>query len=114
MEQMYEKIMNEVGIMLEQSQVEEAIGDASTDLQAVLDELEWMPDMLGGVYDGKEYAVTEKEEISEDQARILLTYNIMIQHDLAKMAYKIQKSAGLILLAPVFGVFFLLPSDHIM
>ena len=114
MQTLAEQLKKEVGIMIEQSQVQAAIEDAGTDLHAVLDELEWMPDLLGGVYDGKEYAVKEKEALSDDQKRLLLTYNIMIQHDLAKIAYKIQQSAGLILLAPVFGVFFLLPSDHIM
>ena len=47
-----------------------------------------MPAMLGGVK-------TEAHEPSDDQARILLTYNIMIQHDLAKMSYKIQNSNSL-------------------
>ena len=88
MAQMYKKIMEDVGIAIENSQVVEAIGDAQIELQAVMDELQWMPAMLGGVK-------AEAHEPSDDQARILLTYNIMIQHDLAKMSYKIQNSTSL-------------------
>eukprot|EP00435_Cladocopium_sp_Y103_P047648 s332_g14.t1 len=51
-----------------------------------MDELQWMPNMLGGVGD-------EARSPSENQTRLLLTYNIMIQHDIAKMSYKIQNSA---------------------
>ena len=95
MEKMYKKIMEEVGIAIDSSQAQAAISDIKLELAAVMDELQWMPDMLGGVG-------SEAKTPSEDQARILLTYNIMIQHDLAKMSYKIQNSAGLMLSVLVF------------
>ena len=93
MNRMYRKIMKEVGIALEQKQMETEIGDASTDLQAVMEELQWMPAMLGGL---------KAEGPTPDQKRILLTYNIMIQHDIAKISARIQSSAGLMFFAPVF------------
>ena len=92
MNRMYRQIMEEVGIAIDSSHAQAAISDIKLELAAVMDELQWMPDMLGGVGE-------EAKTPSEDQARILLTYNIMIQHDLAKMTYKIQNSAGLMLLA---------------
>lgn len=95
MNRMYRQIMDEVGIAIDSSQAQQAIGDIKLELQAVMDELQWMPDMLGGVN-------KEAKPPSEDQARILLTYNIMIQHDLAKMSYKIQNSTSLMLLARFF------------
>eukprot|EP00435_Cladocopium_sp_Y103_P050666 s332_g15.t1 len=46
---LYRKIMEDVGISIEHSQVKEAIGNAKAELEAVMDELQWMPNMLGGV-----------------------------------------------------------------
>eukprot|EP00435_Cladocopium_sp_Y103_P015440 s209_g3.t1 len=87
---LYKQIMEDVGIAIEQSQAQEAIGNARADLEAVMDELQWMPQMLGGVV---QEGIEPTEETTEEQRKLLLTYNIMIQHDIAKMSYKIQNSA---------------------
>lgn len=86
MEKMYKQIMEEVGVAIKTAQIQGEVENAKSELGAVMDELQWMPPMLGGVG-------TTQSEPSPDQARTLLTYNIMIQHDIAKMAFKIQNSA---------------------
>ena len=84
MAKMYKKIMEEVGAAITAAQMKEEVGDAKAELAAVMDELSWMPGILGG-----------GSAPTLDQERILLTYNIMIQHDIAKIAFKIQNSASL-------------------
>lgn len=87
MEQWYKKIMKEVGIAIDTSHVKAQISDLTLELEAVMDELEWLPGLLGGAC-----PLEEAHKPPADQARTLLTYNIMIQHDLAKLSYKIQNS----------------------
>lgn len=88
---LYEKIMKEVGAMVEKSHMLAQVGNAEADLAALLDELQWMPAMLGGICDAQ--TCDAKKAIAEptkDMARTLLVYDLMIQHDLAKMSYKIR------------------------
>jgi len=87
MEKWYKKIMEEVGVAIDTSHVKAQISDLTLDLEAVMEELEWLPGLLGGAC-----PLEEAHKPPADQARTLLTYNIMIQHDLAKLSYKIQNS----------------------
>eukprot|EP00438_Fugacium_kawagutii_P006129 Skav215475 [mRNA] locus=scaffold4792:36423:44966:+ [translate_table: standard] len=86
MAKMYKKIMEEVGSAITKQAMKTEVGNAQGELGAVMDELQWMPGLLGG-------GTGQVKKPSDDQARVLLTYNIMIQHDIAKIAFKIQNSA---------------------
>lgn len=90
MVKMYKQIMEEVGTMMSSAQMEEEVADHKAELGAVMDELQWMPAMLGGTSTIDE---AKKGKFPEDAERTLLTYNIMIQHDIAKTSYKIQTSS---------------------
>ena len=84
MAKLYKKVMEQMGIAISQGQMQVEVRNAEAELGAVLDELQWMPTLLGG---------SDPSGPSDDQIKILLTYNIMMQHDIAKIAYKIQTSA---------------------
>lgn len=89
---LYEKIMKEVGAMVKHEQMLAQVENAQADLAGLFDELQWMPAMLGGICDGETTCDAKKAmaEPTKDQARTLLVYDLMIQHDLAKMSHKIR------------------------
>jgi len=87
MEEFYKQIMKEVKGMITKSQMITEVGNRITDLQSLVEELNWVPAMLGGIKDeGNAHELTSQEQ------NMLLMYDIMLQHDIAKTSYRIRTS----------------------
>lgn len=81
-QQLYDKIMKDVGAKIEKTQVENSISDIRDQIEGLTDELTWMPSMLKG----------ETSTIPEAEMHTMLMFLITCQHDIAHISYKIRNS----------------------
>ena len=65
--------------MITKEQLKDELGERVTELTVMMDEMKWVPSMLSDVK-------------GDDFGHTLLTFYLMLQHDIAKMSAKIQRS----------------------
>ncbi|CAE6939482.1 unnamed protein product [Symbiodinium natans] len=71
---MYRKILEEVGIMMTRAMVKQEIANRQAELEGIVEELRWMPNLLNG----------------QPNDHTLLMFYITVQHDIAMVSYKIR------------------------
>jgi len=80
-QELYDKIMEEVKDLITKSEIQTQLGDLQAEMTVISDELEWVPAML---------KTSSATTFGSGPSRTLLTYDLILQHDLAKISYKIR------------------------
>lgn len=78
-----DSILQQAADMIDASVMREAIGDHKLELLAIQEQLAWVPSML--MQEGENGGPTDHEKTA------MLSFNLMLQHDLGKISVKIRE-----------------------